>query len=151
RARWRAPRVPGRLQVDLCARRAGAGKAPARRPRRHPGRAARARTYPAPARPPRPPRGAGLGASGRRAPGAARVTRLAYLDCIGGLAGDMLLAALLDAGAPAEALRELPGRLGLAEVEIRVSRVERHGVGATHVDVVPPPRPPERTWRGMRQ
>lgn len=79
------------------------------------------------------------------------MTRLAYLDCIGGLAGDMLLAALLDAGAPTEALRGLPGRLGLAEVEIRVSRVERHGIGATHVDVVPPPRPPERTWRGMRQ
>ncbi|MSO95930.1 MAG: nickel pincer cofactor biosynthesis protein LarC [Thermoleophilia bacterium] len=61
---------------------------------------------------------------------------IAYLDCVGGLAGDMLLAALLDAGAPEDELRAIPGRLGLHGVEINAHRVERHGIGALHVDVI---------------
>jgi pyridinium-3,5-bisthiocarboxylic acid mononucleotide nickel chelatase len=73
-----------------------------------------------------------------------------YLDCIGGIAGDMLLAALLDAGADAGRLRALPQRLGVGPVEIRVERVERHGIGAALVVVEPPPDPPPRTWRALR-
>lgn len=79
------------------------------------------------------------------------MSRLLYLDCVGGIAGDMLLAALLDAGASEGTLRGVPGRLGLGPVEIRVERVARHGVGALHVEVVPPPSPPPRTWRAMRE
>jgi uncharacterized protein (TIGR00299 family) protein len=79
------------------------------------------------------------------------MTRLAYIDCVGGLAGDMLLAALLDAGADAELLQQLPSRLGLGSVVIKVSEVERSGVAALHVDVVPPDDPPPRTWRRMRE
>ena len=56
--------------------------------------------------------------------------RIAYLDCVGGVAGDMLLAALLDAGAGDDRLRALPSQLGLGGVEIRVERVERQGIGA---------------------
>jgi uncharacterized protein (TIGR00299 family) protein len=62
-----------------------------------------------------------------------------HLDCIGGLAGDMLLGALVDAGAPREALLELPDRLRLRGVTIGLERVERHGVGALHVAVEAPP------------
>lgn len=79
------------------------------------------------------------------------MARLAYLDCVGGIAGDMLLAALLDAGASADLLRSVPERLRLGPVEIRSERVERHGVGALHVEVVQPPSPPPRTWRAMRE
>jgi uncharacterized protein (TIGR00299 family) protein len=79
------------------------------------------------------------------------VSRLAHLDCVGGIAGDMLLAALLDAGASRERLDDVPGRLGIGAVEIRVTRVERHGIAALHVDVVPPADPPPRTWRRMRE
>lgn len=61
---------------------------------------------------------------------------IAYLDCVGGLAGDMLIAALLDAGASEPRLREVPERLGLSQVELRVERVERHGIGALHLHVV---------------
>jgi uncharacterized protein (TIGR00299 family) protein len=76
---------------------------------------------------------------------------IAYLDCVGGLAGDMLLAALLDAGAPEEALRDVPARLRLPDVDLRVARVERHGVGALHVDVVDGSGPdPHRSWRSIR-
>lgn len=74
-----------------------------------------------------------------------------HLDCIGGIAGDMTLAALLDAGADVERLRALPEQLCLGSVELVVSRVERGGVRALHVDVRPPPSPPSRTWRELRE
>ena len=61
---------------------------------------------------------------------------IAYLDCAGGIAGDMLLAALVDAGAAEERLREVPVRLGLDGVEVDLEHVERHGIRALHVDVV---------------
>jgi uncharacterized protein (TIGR00299 family) protein len=80
-----------------------------------------------------------------------KVARLAYVDCIGGVAGDMLLAALLDAGASTDRLRAVPDALGLVGVEIRIERVERQGVGALHVDVVPPADDhSHRSWREIR-
>lgn len=78
------------------------------------------------------------------------MSRTLYLDCIGGIAGDMLLAALLDVGASEDTLRDLPARLGIGEVGIEVERVERHGIGAVHVRVVPSSNPPHRTWRALR-
>ncbi len=77
--------------------------------------------------------------------------RLLYLDVIGGVAGDMLLAALLDAGADRAALDAVPELLGIGPVTVDVTRVERHGVGAFHVEVVEPPGPPPRTWGAMRR
>jgi uncharacterized protein (TIGR00299 family) protein len=79
------------------------------------------------------------------------MSRVAYFDCVGGIAGDMLLAALLDAGADEARLRSVPELLGIGPVEIRVMRVSRHGIGALHVDVVEPSAPPTRTWRAMRE
>jgi pyridinium-3,5-bisthiocarboxylic acid mononucleotide nickel chelatase len=79
---------------------------------------------------------------------------IAYLDCVGGLAGDMLIAALLDAGAPEAALREVPGRLGLERVELKVTRTERHGIGALHLEVCNPDGDhahPHRSWRSIRE
>ncbi len=64
------------------------------------------------------------------------MTRVAYLDCVGGVAGDMVLGALVDAGAPAERLLELPAALGLPEVLVQVGRTSRLGVPAARVDVV---------------
>jgi uncharacterized protein (TIGR00299 family) protein len=78
------------------------------------------------------------------------VTRLAYLDCVGGLAGDMLLAALLDAGAGQPVLASVPERLGLESVEIVITRQERHGVRALHVDVRTGDETHHRSWRGIR-
>jgi uncharacterized protein (TIGR00299 family) protein len=76
---------------------------------------------------------------------------IAYLECVGGLAGNMLLAALLDAGAPEQELRAVPQRLGIAGVTVRLERVQRHGMGALHLEVVSDTHQHERTWRAIRQ
>lgn len=78
------------------------------------------------------------------------MSRLAYLDCVGGLAGDMLLAALLDAGASRETLLSVPQALGLEHVEISAERVERQGIGALHVRVDAPHDHADRPYRDIR-
>lgn len=78
------------------------------------------------------------------------MTRVAYLDCVGGLAGDMLLAALLDAGADEAVLHALPAALGLDGVEVVVTRQERHGIGALHVDIRTGDETHHRSWRAIR-
>lgn len=64
------------------------------------------------------------------------MTRVAHLDPVGGLAGDMLLAALLDAGAPADVLDDTISALGLSNARVDVVRVSRAGLVATHARVV---------------
>jgi hypothetical protein len=76
---------------------------------------------------------------------------IAYLDCVGGVAGNMLIAALLDAGAPEEALRAVPSRLGIEGVDLRLMRVERHGIGALLLDVVSSNEHHQRSWRSIRE
>lgn len=58
---------------------------------------------------------------------------IAILDPAAGISGDMTLGALVDAGVPREWLRELPRRLGFADVAVRIERVERAGLMATKV------------------
>jgi uncharacterized protein (TIGR00299 family) protein len=64
--------------------------------------------------------------------------RFAILDPLAGISGDMLLGALVAAGAPVEWLRGLPARLGVPEVSVSVRPVDRCGVRAMKVDVVLP-------------
>jgi pyridinium-3,5-bisthiocarboxylic acid mononucleotide nickel chelatase len=64
--------------------------------------------------------------------------RFAILDPAAGISGDMLLGALVAAGAPAEWLRSLPARLGSPDVTVEITEVARCGVRATKVDVVLP-------------
>jgi uncharacterized protein (TIGR00299 family) protein len=63
------------------------------------------------------------------------VTRIAYLDPVGGLAGDMLLGALLDAGAPRAALDDAMAAVDLGGIDIDVSHPVRDGLRSTHVVV----------------
>jgi uncharacterized protein (TIGR00299 family) protein len=64
--------------------------------------------------------------------------RFAILDPAAGISGDMLLGALIAAGAPPEWLEALPGRLGYPDVRVEIRPTDRCGVNATKVDVVLP-------------
>ncbi|HEY7634839.1 MAG TPA: nickel pincer cofactor biosynthesis protein LarC [Gemmatimonadales bacterium] len=64
--------------------------------------------------------------------------RFAILDPAAGISGDMLLGALVSAGAPKEWLTELPARMGCPEVTFELAAVTRCGVRATKVNVVLP-------------
>ncbi|MDQ1301235.1 MAG: pyridinium-3,5-bisthiocarboxylic acid mononucleotide nickel chelatase, partial [Chloroflexota bacterium] len=70
--------------------------------------------------------------------------KIAYFDCIGGASGDMILAALLDAGLPLATLQERLAALHLADFTLNTRRVSKNGFSATKVDVVVADDVPER-------
>lgn len=78
------------------------------------------------------------------------MTRIAYLDCVGGMSGDMVLGALVDGGASIERLAAVPGLLGLEDVDVEARRVERQGIGALQVEVRAPPRTAHRPFGEIR-
>jgi pyridinium-3,5-bisthiocarboxylic acid mononucleotide nickel chelatase len=61
--------------------------------------------------------------------------RIGYLECFAGISGDMLMGALVDAGAPIEVLQKTAASLGLG-AELRLSRVSRSGIQSTKIDVM---------------
>ncbi|MBI2377922.1 MAG: nickel pincer cofactor biosynthesis protein LarC [Deltaproteobacteria bacterium] len=63
------------------------------------------------------------------------MTRVVFLDLIGGCSGDMLLAALLDLGAPEDAIRDAWELAGLVGVELVTHEVRSFGLRARGVDV----------------
>ena len=64
--------------------------------------------------------------------------KIAYLDCISGISGDMTLAALIDAGLDIAELSSAIDQLGLPDVSLRVSEVDRHGFRAVKINVEHP-------------
>jgi hypothetical protein len=73
--------------------------------------------------------------------------RIAFLDCAAGVAGDMWVGALLDAGLPLAVLERAVRSLGLPGVSIRAERVRRGGLIGTRfvVDLEPPAGARERS------
>ena len=61
--------------------------------------------------------------------------RIAYLQCVGGVSGDMLLGAIIDAGVPAGYLNEAISTLGVTGVQIVAKLDTRGGVHGTHAIV----------------
>lgn len=61
--------------------------------------------------------------------------RIAYLDCLSGISGDMTLAALVDAGVELAAIQAGIDSLGLPSCRLVASEVKRHGFRATHITV----------------
>ncbi|MBN2447560.1 MAG: nickel pincer cofactor biosynthesis protein LarC [Phycisphaerae bacterium] len=59
----------------------------------------------------------------------------AYFDCFCGAAGDMILAALVDAGCPVDVLRDVARRMKLPEISVEAETVQRKGLAATYLRV----------------
>ncbi len=76
---------------------------------------------------------------------------IGWLDCSAGVSGDMLLGALVDAGADLGVLQEAVDRVGVEPVRLERSTVTRAGLGACKVDVVVDERPRTRTWSDVRE
>ena len=77
------------------------------------------------------------------------MSRMLYVDAVGGLAGDMLLGALLDAGA--DEGRVAGALAALAGVTLASERVTRGAIAARHVRIVTAQAPhPHRRWADVR-
>jgi len=61
--------------------------------------------------------------------------RIAYLECFAGIAGDMFLGALIDAGVPVQVLEEATSALELG-ARLKIETVDRSGISCTRVQVM---------------
>lgn len=75
---------------------------------------------------------------------------IGWLDCSAGASGDMLLGALVDAGAPMSVLQQAVDALAVEPVLLSASHVTRQGIAATKVDVNAPRSTVTRTWANIR-
>ena len=72
-------------------------------------------------------------------------TRVAWFHCFSGIAGDMALGALIDAGADVDELRSMLARLPVGGWSIETETVLRSGIGGTKVHVHTEATPPARS------
>lgn len=76
--------------------------------------------------------------------------RIAILDPMSGIAGDMCLGALLDLGLPESFVRELPAALGIVDVGVQIGSVSRGQIACKKVDFTVPPQPHGRHLKHIK-
>lgn len=72
-----------------------------------------------------------------------------YFDCFSGASGDMILGALIDAGAPLDSIRRAVARLPIEDVRITLRQEMRGGIQTTAVDVDVPDSASHRSYRDI--
>ncbi|MER2559335.1 MAG: nickel pincer cofactor biosynthesis protein LarC [Myxococcaceae bacterium] len=79
------------------------------------------------------------------------MSRVLFLEPVGGIAGDMFLAAAIDLGVDVKQLEEGLRSLGVAGWKFALSRQERHAITGTHLDVVQDEKEehPHRSYRDI--
>ena len=75
---------------------------------------------------------------------------IGWLDCGAGASGDMLLGAVVDAGAPLESIQAAVDAVGVEPVRLRTEPVERGGLAALRVHVQTADPAATRTWADVR-
>lgn len=78
------------------------------------------------------------------------MTRIAILDPMSGIAGDMCLGALLDCGLPEQFIRELPQTLGIPDIGVSIQPVLRGQIASKKVDFTIPPQPHGRHLKHLK-
>ena len=74
-----------------------------------------------------------------------------WVDATAGIAGDMLLGALIDAGAPLDKVESAVSAVVPGEVALRTSTVHRAGLRALKIDVESRAEDhPHRSWARIR-
>ncbi|MCY1082218.1 nickel pincer cofactor biosynthesis protein LarC [Archangium lansingense] len=79
--------------------------------------------------------------------------KILYLEPVGGIAGDMFLAAGVDLGVSPDAIAQALSGLKVPGWKLAVSRAARHAISGTHLDVVLDEREahPHRAYSDIRQ
>ncbi|MBX3133092.1 MAG: nickel pincer cofactor biosynthesis protein LarC [Gemmatimonadaceae bacterium] len=67
--------------------------------------------------------------------------RIAILDPMSGIAGDMCLGALIDCGLPEQFIQDLPQALGIPDIGVSIQPVLRGQIASKKVDFTIPPQP----------
>jgi len=73
--------------------------------------------------------------------------KIVYFDCFSGIAGDMILGALIDAGLELSALKKELRKLPLTGYEIKAFKTEKQGIKGTKFEVK---APREKTHRNLK-
>ena len=73
--------------------------------------------------------------------------KIAYGDLIGGVSGDMFVAALLDLGLPLNKLRSELKKISTLKFELKVAKKIVHSIRATQLHVICAKNEPPRSWK----
>src|SRR6266849_4771865 len=76
--------------------------------------------------------------------------RIAYGDLIGGVSGDMFVAALLDLGLSLNQLHAELKKIPTLQFKLKKSKKTVHGIRATRFHVICPQKESERSWKQIR-
>lgn len=76
--------------------------------------------------------------------------KIIYLDCFGGISGDMCLGSLLDAGVDCNKLEKELRKLSLKNWDLQTCKTKSHGIAGTSVKIIAPNIQPHRCLKDIK-